>query len=78
MARYRSIDGRTPAEREPVIIEHVAAGDKNIDIAHVLGTTEYVVKNDLRLIYDRLGLWNRVELALWFTARQFEKSHVSN
>jgi DNA-binding CsgD family transcriptional regulator len=31
------------------------------------------VKNDLRLIYDKLGLWNRVELALWYEARQFEQ-----
>jgi len=32
-----------------------------------------VVKNYLRLIYDKLGLWNRVELALWFEARRFEQ-----
>ena len=27
----------------------------------------------LRLIYDKLGLWNRVELALWYVARQHEQ-----
>jgi DNA-binding CsgD family transcriptional regulator len=32
-----------------------------------------VVKNYLRLIYDKLGLWNRVELALWYEARQHEQ-----
>jgi len=32
-----------------------------------------VVKNYLRLIYDKLGLWNRVELALWYIARQNEQ-----
>jgi DNA-binding CsgD family transcriptional regulator len=32
-----------------------------------------VVKNYLRLIYDKLGLWNRVELALWHVARQDEQ-----
>jgi DNA-binding CsgD family transcriptional regulator len=30
------------------------------------------VKNYLRLIYDKLGLWNRVELALWYVARQHD------
>ena len=37
-----------------------------------LGITEYVVKNYLRTIYDQLGLWNRVELALWHEARRQE------
>jgi hypothetical protein len=26
----------------------------------------------LRIIYDKLGLWNRVELALWYEARRQE------
>jgi two-component system nitrate/nitrite response regulator NarP len=64
------IDG--PNHREQVIIELVAGGLKNRDIAASLGTTEHVVKNDLRVIYDKLGLWNRVELALWYEARQHE------
>jgi DNA-binding NarL/FixJ family response regulator len=29
-----------------------------------------VVKNYLRVIYDKLGLWNRVELALWYESRR--------
>lgn len=43
---------------------------KNGEIARVVGTTEHVVKNYLRVIYDKLGLWNRVELALWWEARK--------
>jgi DNA-binding NarL/FixJ family response regulator len=65
---------RIPSEREQSIIQLVAAGHKNQDIARSLGTTEHVVKNDLRVIYDKLGLWNRVELALWFEARQYEQT----
>ena len=64
---------RGPSEREHIIIRRVAEGCKNSEIANSLGTTENVVKNDLRLIYDKLGLWNRVELALWYEARQFEQ-----
>jgi DNA-binding NarL/FixJ family response regulator len=64
---------RSPSEREQIIIKRVAEGCKNREIAESLGTTEHVVKNYLRLIYDKLGLWNRVELALWYVARQHEQ-----
>jgi DNA-binding NarL/FixJ family response regulator len=64
---------RTPSEREYRIIELVAEGLKNKEVAETIGTTEHVVKNYLRLIYDKLGLWNRVELALWYEARRHEQ-----
>ena len=62
-----------PSKREHFIIQLVAEGFKNRDIADSLGTTEHVIKNDLRMIYDKLGLWNRVELALWYETRRFEQ-----
>jgi DNA-binding NarL/FixJ family response regulator len=65
---------RAPSERERQVIELVAQGLKNSEVAATIGTTEHVVKNYLRTIYDKLGLWNRVELALWYEARQHEKS----
>ncbi|HXY11728.1 MAG TPA: LuxR C-terminal-related transcriptional regulator [Terriglobales bacterium] len=61
---------RTPSEREQRVIELVAQGLKNSEVAQAIGTTEHVVKNYLRTIYDKLGLWNRVELALWYEARR--------
>ena len=64
---------RGPSEREQLIIQRVAEGCKNREIADSLGTTEHGVKNYLRLIYVKLGLWNRVELALWYEARQHEQ-----
>jgi two-component system, NarL family, nitrate/nitrite response regulator NarL len=64
---------RTPSDREYRIIELVAEGLKNKEVAENIGTTEHVVKNYLRLIYDKLGLWNRVELALWYEARRHEQ-----
>jgi len=63
---------RIPSERENKVIELVAQGLKNKEVADEIGTTEHVVKNYLRVIYDKLGLWNRVELALWYEARRFE------
>jgi DNA-binding NarL/FixJ family response regulator len=68
----KSADAVAPSEREHLIIRRVAEGCKNSEIAQDLGTTEHVIKNYLRLIYDKLGLWNRVELALWYVARQHE------
>jgi len=61
-----------PNEREQKVIALVAQGLKNSEVAEAIGTTEHVVKNYLRVIYDKLGLWNRVELALWYEARQHE------
>jgi two-component system response regulator DevR len=63
---------RVPNDREFRIIELVAEGLKNREVADAIGTTEHVVKNYLRVIYDKLGLWNRVELALWYEARRHE------
>ena len=63
---------RKPSPRQQQVIELVAQGLKNSEVADAIGTTEHVVKNHLRLIYDKLGLWNRVELALWFEARKHE------
>lgn len=65
--RYGS---RIPSEREQQVIQLVAQGLKNKEVADVIGTTEHVVKNYLRVIYDKLGLWNRVELALWYESRR--------
>jgi len=61
---------RLPNEREQRVIRLVAEGLKNREVAEALGTTEHVVKNYLRVIYDKLGLWNRVELALWYESRR--------
>ena len=62
-----SNDGLKP--RDHMIIELVSQGLRNGDIAREIGTTEHVVKNYLRVIYDKLGIWNRLELALWHISR---------
>jgi len=40
-------------------------GLTNKDIARVLITSEQVVKNYLRTAFDKLGVWTRLELALY-------------
>jgi DNA-binding NarL/FixJ family response regulator len=72
MFRGQSHRSGVPNERERRIIALVAQGLKNSEVAQAVGTTEHVVKNYLRDIYDKLGLWNRVELALWYEARRHE------
>lgn len=52
----------TPMQFRTMLL--VACGLKNEEIGEFLGTTEHVIKNVLREIYDRTGCWNRVELAL--------------
>jgi DNA-binding NarL/FixJ family response regulator len=65
---------RIPNEREHRVIQLVAEGLKNKEVAEAIGTTEHVVKNYLRVIYDKLGLWNRVELALWYESRRIPQA----
>lgn len=69
---FRASGSGTPNDREQRVIELVAQGLKNREVADEIGTTEHVIKNYLRSIYDKLGLWNRVELALWYEARRHE------
>ncbi|MGA7849046.1 MAG: helix-turn-helix transcriptional regulator [Terriglobales bacterium] len=40
-------------------------GLTNKDIAGILKTSEQVVKNYLRTAFDKLGVWTRLELALY-------------
>ena len=51
--------------KESLIVSCVTQGMKNKEIAHRVGTTEQVVKNYLRKVYDKLGVADRLELALF-------------
>jgi len=51
--------------KESIIVSCVTQGMKNKEIALRVGTTEQVVKNYLRKVYDKLGVADRLELALY-------------
>jgi DNA-binding NarL/FixJ family response regulator len=51
--------------KELQIIAGVTQGLRNKDIAQEVNTTEQVVKNYLRKVYDKLGVSDRLELALY-------------
>src|SRR5208337_3970164 len=70
---YRTQGSRAGAPRpkvqltpkEALIVSCVTQGMKNKEIALRVGTTEQVVKNYLRKVYDKLGVADRLELALY-------------
>jgi len=53
----------TPGEVEVACL--VWEGMTNREIGASIGTTEQVIKNYLRVIFDKLGVWSRLELALY-------------
>jgi len=53
------------SDKELLIISCVTQGMRNKEIASEIGTTEQVVKNYLRKVYDKLGVSDRLELALY-------------
>lgn len=56
-------DRLTPKEMQ--IVALIVQGCKNKEIATQLGTKEQVIKNYLRTIYDKTGVSDRLELALF-------------
>ena len=63
MVGTRVRDRLTPKEMR--IVALIVQGCKNRDIAMRLKTTEQVIKNYLRSIYDKTGVSDRLELALF-------------
>lgn len=64
----RPASGRAKVQltpKEALIVSCVTQGMKNKEIALRVGTTEQVVKNYLRKVYDKLGVADRLELALF-------------
>ena len=73
LSAYRNQSSRPTGSRpkvqltpkEALIVSCVTQGMKNKEIALRVGTTEQVVKNYLRKVYDKLGVADRLELALY-------------
>lgn len=59
--------------KELSIISHITQGKRNKEIAFQLGTSEQVIKNYLRKIYEKLGVSDRLELALYCLHHQLDK-----
>ncbi|HMK31719.1 MAG TPA: response regulator transcription factor [Terriglobales bacterium] len=63
MVGARVVDRLT--HKELRIVALIVQGYKNKEIATELGTTEQVIKNYLRNVYDKIGVSDRLELALF-------------
>lgn len=63
--------------KEQAIIDCITQGKRNKEIAAQLGTTEQVIKNYLRKIYDKLGVSDRLELALYCLHQQHKRPGAS-
>jgi two-component system nitrate/nitrite response regulator NarL len=61
----------SPKELATIIC--ITQGMRNKEIAHQLGTTEQVIKNYLRRIYEKLGVSDRIELAHYGLRHQLHK-----
>jgi DNA-binding NarL/FixJ family response regulator len=64
--------------KESLIVSCVTQGMKNKEIAIRVGTTEQVVKNYLRKVYDKLGVADRLELALYCLNNRLPEAAQSN
>lgn len=51
------------SHRQLQVAEMAACGYSNREIASQLNITEQIVKNVLHSVFDKIGVWNRVELA---------------
>jgi DNA-binding NarL/FixJ family response regulator len=62
VAQASSGNALTPKEIQIGIL--VRRGLRNRDIAETMGITEQDVKNRLSGIFDKIGVWSRLELAM--------------
>ena len=64
--------------KEMSIIGYISQGKRNKEIAHHIGTSEQVIKNYLRKIYDKLGVSDRLELALYCIHHDLQRLGTAN
>jgi DNA-binding NarL/FixJ family response regulator len=62
----------TPRERltpkEIQVATLVCQGLTNREVGKLVGTSEQVIKNHLRSTFDKLGVWSRLELAMYIAS----------
>lgn len=63
--RAGSAAGAKLSERETDVLRLVTAGRLNKQIARELGISEKTVKAHLTRVFDRLGVTDRTQAALW-------------
>lgn len=67
-----------PTDRQQLIIELVAQGLTNREIAESLGTSDTAVKNYVREIFLKVGVRSRLELALWYEEQVHQRKSFAD
>ena len=57
------------SRREREVLEHIARGVNNTDIAEELGVATQTVRNYISIIYDKIGVHSRAEAVVWARER---------
>lgn len=52
------------------IVRLIAEGFDNIEIAEKTGANYGALKNTVHVIFNRVGVWSRLELAAWYDAHE--------
>lgn len=68
----------TLTKRQLTLAYLVSLGMRNRAIALRMGTTEDVIKNWMRELFDLTGMGSRLELALWYVHHYERNDHASN
>jgi two-component system, NarL family, nitrate/nitrite response regulator NarL len=61
-----SCDGLSPKEGQISVLDW--EGLTNRQIGKIVGTSEQVIKNHLHSAFDKLGVWSRLELAMYMAS----------
>jgi len=64
-ARLRSPGGMALSPREEEIVRYIGQGLRNAEIAKTLAISEETVKTHLTKIFRKIGVRDRIELALY-------------
>lgn len=70
MSRRGETRNLQPTARQREFIALVSEGLTNRAIGDKVGMSETGVKRNLKRIFDKIGVWSRLELALWYEAHQ--------
>lgn len=70
---YETIDNIQLTRREVQVLEHLSRGSTNTQIAATLGISPHTVKSHVIHIFNKLGVNDRTQAAVWLTRLQLKK-----